>query len=265
MLLEVCEVDLAFGGLRALSQFSLSVAEGELVGLIGPNGAGKTTAFNLISGIYAPSGGSIRFGDENLAGLRTFEITQRGISRTFQNIRLFERLSVLENVQVAAHWRRGYRVWDAMLRTRRFRSRERKVQEEAEELLATLGLYERRHEEAVSLPYGEQRRLEIARALASSPKLLLLDEPAAGMNPAEIGGLMKLIERIRREFGLTILLIEHHMHLGMAICERVAVLDFGVKIAEGAPEEIRRNPRVIEAYLGEAADAAETSDAAAQS
>jgi branched-chain amino acid transport system ATP-binding protein len=251
MLLELSGIQLSFGGLYVLRDFSLSVDEGELVGLIGPNGAGKTTTFNVISGLYPPSTGTVRFRGEDLTHCPAYGIAARGISRTFQNIRLFDRLSVLENVQVASHWRRGYRLWDAAFRNSRFSEAEQGSDEEAEALLATFGLYERRHERATSLPYGEQRRLEIARALASKPSLLLLDEPAAGMNPAEITALIALIARIREEFGISILLIEHHMHLVMGICQRIAVLDFGVKIAEGTPHEIRTNTRVIEAYLGE--------------
>jgi branched-chain amino acid transport system ATP-binding protein len=251
MLLDLTGVQLSFGGLYALRDFSLSVGEGEMVGLIGPNGAGKTTTFNVISGLYPPSKGVVRFRDQDLTGCPAHEMAARGIARTFQNIRLFDRLTVLENVQVASHWRRGYRLWDAAFRNSRFAEAEQGSDEEAEALLATFGLYERKHERATSLPYGEQRRLEIARALASKPSLLLLDEPAAGMNPAEITALIALIARIREEFGISILLIEHHMHLVMGICQRIAVLDFGVKIAEGTPDEIRTNTRVIEAYLGE--------------
>lgn len=250
-MLEISGVTVAFGGLTALKDFDLQVGPGELVGLIGPNGAGKSTAFNAVTGIYAPDRGDIRFEGASLVGLRPFGTTRRGIARTFQNIRLFNELSVLENVEVAIHHRRGYRPWDALLRTRRFDSGERMIADEATDLLMTFGLAARRAEPAGSLPYGEQRRLEIARALATRPRLLLLDEPAAGMNPTEIREMMRLIRHIRDGFGLAVLLIEHQMQLVMRICERVAVLDFGVKIAEGTPEAIQRNPLVLRAYLGE--------------
>jgi len=254
-MLEISGITVAFGGLTALRDFDLRVGSGELVGIIGPNGAGKSTAFNAITGIHAPSQGDIRFEGESLLGRHPFEVTRRGIARTFQNVRLFDELSVLENVEVAIHGRRGYGLWDALFRTRRFGAGERAITEEAMDHLRALGLFTRRTEPAGSLPYGEQRRLEIARALAAQPRLLLLDEPAAGMNPAEIEEMMQLIHGIRERFDLAVLVIEHHMQFVMGICERIAVLDFGVKIAEGTPKEVQRNPLVLQAYLGEPLEA----------
>jgi branched-chain amino acid transport system ATP-binding protein len=246
-----------FGGLRAVNDFSLAIERGELVGLIGPNGAGKTTVFNLITGLYKPSGGVIAFQGRTLAGLEPFEITQLGIGRTFQNIRLFPDLTVLDNVRIAYHPHAGYGLFDGILRNNRFTVKERELTEQAQDFLAIFKLERVQDELAKNLPYGEQRRVEIARALASNPRLLLLDEPAAGMNPNEILNLMELIDFIRKRFDLTILLIEHQMRVVMGICERITVMDFGEVIARGTPREIQSNERVVEAYLGKGvADAA---------
>ena len=249
-LLKAENVSEVFGGLKAVSDFDFFINKGELVGLIGPNGAGKTTAFNLITGVYQPTTGTIEFDGKSIVGLKPYQITQRGIARTFQNIRLFSELSVLDNVKIAFHSHVKYSVAEAVLRLGRYFSEEKDTEEKSMKLLKIFKLDGKAHEMAKNLPYGAQRRLEIARALAAQPKLLLLDEPAAGMNPQETQELMEMIRWIRKEFGLTVLLIEHDMSLVMGICERIYVLDYGKVIAEGNPEEIRNNPRVITAYLG---------------
>jgi branched-chain amino acid transport system ATP-binding protein len=249
-LLDVRGLSKNFGGLRAVDSFEMNVRQGELMGLIGPNGAGKTTVFNMITGLYAPTSGQITFGGEDVTGLEPHQITQRGIGRTFQNIRVFPNLTVLDNVCVAYHPHAGYSIADALLRNSHFDKKERELVERSQDFLAVFNLQDRQNEVAKNLPYGEQRRLEIARALATEPKLLLLDEPAAGMNPRETVRLMELIHFIRDRFKLTILLIEHQMRVVMGVCERITVMDFGQIIARGTPREIQCNDKVIEAYLG---------------
>ncbi|BBB90602.1 ABC transporter ATP-binding protein [Methylomusa anaerophila] len=251
MLLKATKLSKVFGGLRAVSNFEVAIAPGELAGLIGPNGAGKTTVFNLLTGVYEPTEGEIAFDGKSVIGLRPYQITQRGIARTFQNIRLFNDLSVLDNVKIAYHFHVKYGILESMFRFGRYHKEEAEVEEKAVHFLEIFQLADKKDEIAKNLPYGEQRRLEIARALAAQPKLLLLDEPAAGMNPQETQQLMEMIRWIRKEFNLTILLIEHDMSLVMGVCERIYVLDYGSIIAHGTPAEIKNNPRVIEAYLGE--------------
>ena len=250
-LLKINKLTKEFGGLKAVANFNMEISDGELIGLIGPNGAGKTTAFNLMTGVYEPTSGEMSFDGKSLLGLKPYEVTQRGIARTFQNIRLFSDLSVLDNVKIAYHFHVKYGLLESVTRLGRYYSEEDTIEQKALECLKMFKLDDRRDEIAKNLPYGEQRRLEIARALAAQPKLLLLDEPAAGMNPQETHELMEMIRWIRDELKLTILLIEHDMSLVMGVCERIYVLDYGSIIAEGTPAEIRNNPCVIEAYLGE--------------
>lgn len=255
LVLQCSDVQIVFGGLCAVSDASFDLYEGELVGLIGPNGAGKTTMFNMVSGIYTPTSGQISFWDKDdkvhvINKLGPAQLNKLGIARTFQNIRLFGELSVKDNVLIALHNQRRVSVFDVLFRTPKFRRDEQVMSERAMNLLELFKISGKADEKAKNLPYGEQRKLEIVRALASNPKLLLLDEPAAGMNPQETKELMELIAFIRKEFKLTILLIEHDMKLVMGICERIMVLNYGRIIAAGTPEEIQANPEVVKAYLG---------------
>lgn len=248
--LEISHVEKHFGGVRAIDDFSVILGEGEIHGLIGPNGAGKTTMFNMITGIYTTSSGSIKFYDRDITKIRPHEAAQIGIGRTFQNIRLFNHMSVLQNVIMASSLDAKYTLFDSLLRTKKYRKLEKDIREHSMELLDIVGLLERSNERADCLPYGHQRKLEIARAMALKPKLLLLDEPAAGMNADESLELVDFILQIKERFKITVLMIEHHMDVVTNLCDRVTVLNFGKTIADGTAEEVKKNHAVIEAYLG---------------
>ncbi|SKA83660.1 amino acid/amide ABC transporter ATP-binding protein 1, HAAT family [Caloramator quimbayensis] len=254
-MLRTENITMKFGGVTAVKDFSLNIDKGEIVALIGPNGAGKTTVFNMITGVYKPTSGKIFLKDKDITGYRPDKITSFGIARTFQNIRLFKELSVLDNVLIANHLRIKSNFIEAIVRLPKYNREEREMHEKSIELIKRVGLLDVIHEKSSSLPYGKQRRLEIARALATNPSILLLDEPAAGMNPKETEDLTEFIKEIRDEFDLTIFMIEHHMQVVMGISDRIYVLDYGVTIAEGNPNEIQNNPKVIEAYLGVSEDA----------
>ncbi|MDR1136756.1 MAG: ABC transporter ATP-binding protein [Synergistaceae bacterium] len=253
-ILDVSNLGINFGGLQALDDFNIQVKNREIVGLIGPNGAGKTTVFNLLTNVYHPSRGGVRLTGKNTLGKSTHEVIRHGIARTFQNIRLFKSLSVMDNVKIALHNSMNYSLLSACLRLPSYWRQEAAATEASRELLSVFGLEGMAETPAGSLPYGAQRKLEIVRALATNPKVLLLDEPAAGMNPSETAELMRTIRDVRDRFGVAIVLIEHDMSLVMCVCERILVLNYGLIIAQGSPDEIRNNPTVIEAYLGSQGD-----------
>lgn len=250
-LLEVTDLGISFGGLRAVDELNMKIEKGGLVGLIGPNGAGKTTVFNMLTGVYKPTDGGIRLDGENIVGKKPHEICKMGIARTFQNIRLFSKLSVLDNVKVGFHNEITYSLAESLFHVGSYRKKEKMMDEKAMEILKVFDLDAQYDYKAANLPYGKQRKLEISRALATDPKLLLLDEPAAGMNPNETAELMETIELVRKEFDVTVLLIEHDMRLVSGICEYLYVLNFGRLLAEGTPSEVLSNPEVITAYLGD--------------
>lgn len=250
-LLEVKNLGISFGGLRAVDNFNIQIEKGQLYGLIGPNGAGKTTVFNMLTGVYRPTDGTILLDDVNLVGKNPAQICQSGVARTFQNIRLFHGMTVIENVKAALHNQIKYSFWEGIFRFPKYFKAEKEYEEKAMEILQVFGLDDKAEFLASNLPYGQQRKLEIARALATNPKLLLLDEPAAGMNPNETAELMETIKLIRDKFEITILLIEHDMKLVAGICECITVLNFGTELATGTPEVVLNNPEVITAYLGD--------------